>query len=170
MLPAPSEPCVSRREVLRLIEAGRLLARTREKKLSDDYKVQISGDLGNGMFVLRGDSVADIVLQSQALKENLDAIYENLAVAKQVVMVKEVFNERKGYNKGGSGGSGGGGGSYQKSSAPAAQTTTTPDGGLSCQHGPMKAFDFKGADGKQVKGHNCPLPKGTDGRCKAVMG
>lgn len=135
--------------------------------MSDDYKVQISGDIGNGMFVLRGDSVAELVQMSKDLSNSIDEVYENLAKAKQVAMVKDVFSERKSFGK--SGGGAGGGGYNKGPAAPAAVTTQTPDGGLACAHGPMKAFDFTNAEGKRVAGHNCPLPKGTTGRCKAVM-
>lgn len=141
--------------------------------MADDYKIQISGDIGNAMFVLRGDTVEEVKAQAAALAEGVDEIYDNLNLVKQVSLLKEAFSERKGFGKGGasSGGNAGGGGYSGNSgggSTPAA-TSTAPDGTPSCAHGAMKAFNFKNAAGEQVSGYNCVLPKGTNGRCKAVM-
>jgi len=139
--------------------------------MADDYKVQISGDIGNAMIVLRGDTVAEVAAQAAALAESVDEIYDNLNLVKQVTLLKEAFSERKGFGKGGNGGNGSGyaGGAGSSSGGAARPATATPDGGHTCKHGAMKAFDFKNSEGKQVSGFNCPLPKGTDGRCKAVM-
>lgn len=140
--------------------------------MTDNYRVQISGDIGNAMFVLRAETVDELVQQSAELAAKVDEIYDNLNNVKQVALLKEAFAEKKGFgNKGGSGG----GSNYSKPSysgggAPAASSGgTTPDGAPTCAHGAMKAFNFTGSDGKPVSGHNCPLPKGADGRCKAKM-
>ena len=139
--------------------------------MAEDYRVQISGDIGNAMYVLRGDSVEELRKQAADLAAHADEIYDNLNLVKQISLLKEAFAEKKGFGKGGTGGgSGYSKPSYNGGGAPAAASGgTTPDGAPTCAHGAMKAFSFTGSDGKPVSGHNCPLPKGTDGRCKAKM-
>lgn len=120
---------------------------------AEGYKVQISGNIGNALFVLLGDDVAELEKHSEDLKEAYDRIAENLTVVQQVAMAKEVFSAKQS--------------NYQKSnqtptgsvaqpqeSKPAA--STAPAGPTpSCSHGEMVWKDFVSKAGNEVKGHFC---------------
>jgi hypothetical protein len=118
---------------------------------ADGYKVQISGNIGNGLFVLLGDSVAELVQQSADLAASADEIYENLVVVQQTVLAKEVFKS-KDWSK------------PAATAVPANQTAqqatqpkSTPAGpSVRCAHGDMQWKDFTSRAGKDIKGHFCP--------------
>jgi hypothetical protein len=120
--------------------------------MASDYKVQISGNIGNGLFVLLGDTVEELVQQSKELAAAADSIYENLTVVQQTVLAKEVFKSKD----------------WSKTPAAAPQTSvgsaaqpqkpvSAPAGpSVNCQHGEMVWKDFTSKAGKAIKGHFCP--------------
>lgn len=133
--------------------------------MSDNYKVMVSGNIGEGLYVLRGDNAAELVEQSKALADNLSEILENLGVAKQAVLAKEAFTAKKfAKDAAPAGAAKATGGSYNKG----ASVTDSPDGGKVCDHGAMKLLDYvKKTDGSRVHGYYCQAPRGGK-QCPAV--
>lgn len=126
--------------------------------------VQISGNIGNGYFILIGNNVAELEKHSLDLAEAFDRITENLTVVQQVVMAKEVFSKKES--------------AFQKTpaptgsvaqpqaSAPVQKASNVPAGPTpTCQHGEMVWFSRPKKDGTgQAEGHNCPNPD-RDAQC-----
>lgn len=127
----------------------------------NDSKVQLSGNIGAGYFILKADSVAELKQLAADWKANADEIYTLLGAVQQVTLVKEVFTEKQqgkpqgGYTpkaSGGSGGSGGGG-----NSGSGGKVRTAPDGSYVCDHGAATFLDYIKKDGSndRVHGHYC---------------
>lgn len=123
--------------------------------MADGYKVQISGNIGNGLFVLLGDSVAEVEKQSEDLKESYDRIAENLMTVKQISMAKEVFSGKPAFQDKPQN-TNSAAANPTSSARPAAQAAPQPPNGPNCNHGAMVWKDFVSKAGKDIKGHFCP--------------
>lgn len=133
--------------------------------MSEDYKVQVSGNMGEALIVLRGSNSQELLEQANDLAQNIDKIYDALTTAKQVTMVKEVFSAKKF----GGGASTGNTVNTPRAAAPAAnESKATPGGGFTCAHGAMKWLDYPKKDGSgHVKGHYCQAPRGAQ-KCTPI--
>lgn len=124
-----------------------------------DFKVSVTGSIGEGQYTFHGDTVAEVVQATADLAASMSEILDNLAVVKQAVLAKEVFTVKKfakdaAATKPAAGGSAGG---EFKDSAKA-----TPGGGFTCDHGAMKRLDYEKKDGSgRVQGYYCQAPRGT---------
>lgn len=134
--------------------------------MSEDYKVQISGNIGAGLFVLRGNNAAELLAQAKDLATEISSIYDVLGDVKQITTVKEVFAEKKSFNGGGAKPAAAGGG-YQNKPQAVDTATSDPDGGYTCKHGKMKFLDYTSAAGKEIKGFYCQAPRGATDKCAA---
>lgn len=129
--------------------------------MSEDYKIQLSGNMGEALVVIRGNNAQELVNEAQDLASKMAEIYEALTTVKQVTMVKEVFTAKK---FGGNSGAGSAAPAAARTATPASgsEAKATPGGGFTCDHGPMKWLDYAKADGSgHVKGHYCQAPRGA---------
>jgi hypothetical protein len=119
---------------------------------AEGYRVQISGNIGNALYVILGDDVAEVEKQAEDLKEAIDRIYESLAVVQQTVLAKEVFSAKQnGYQKTGPAVQ-----ADKPAQAAPQRAASNPAGPTpSCAHGEMEWKDFVSKQGKAIKGHFC---------------
>lgn len=116
--------------------------------------VQISGNIGNGYFILIGNNVAELEKHSLDLAEAFDRITENLTVVQQVVMAKEVFSKKESAFQKAPASTGSV--AQPQASAPAQKASSAPAGPApTCRHGEMLWKDFVSKAGNPVTGHFC---------------
>lgn len=124
-----------------------------------DFKVSITGSIGEGQYTFHGDTVAEVVQATADLAASISEILDNLAVVKQGVMAKEVFTVKK----------------FAKDAAPAAAkaapaqaTSEAPPGSKApnCDHGPMEYKSGVSKAGKAYKLWSCTSTERSE-QCKA---
>jgi len=130
-----------------------------------DFKVSVTGSIGEGQYTFHGDTVAEVVQATADLAASIGEILDNLAVVKQGVMAKDAFTVKK----------------VAKDAAPAAAKATSGAGGSStqaasvappgsiapsCDHGKMEFKSGTSKAGKAYKLWSCTSTDRAE-QCKA---
>lgn len=134
--------------------------------MSEFSKITMSGNIGEASFTLRGDTGVELVEQAKDLANSLDAVYEELAKAKQVVLAKEVFSSRQ--KPAGNGALAGAANASSKSAGASggAGNSTSKTSDRSCKHGPREYREGTSKAGKDYKAHFCTSTDRSD-QCAA---
>lgn len=124
--------------------------------MSEFSKLTMSGNIGEASFTLRGDSGEELIAQAADLAASLDAVYEELAKAKQVVLAKEVFSSR---SKPSGGFAQGAANSGTKASAPSGGSSGAFGHGKTCKHGEREYKEGVSKAGNAYKLYACTAPR-----------
>lgn len=144
---------------------------------------QLSGNIGNGYVIIKGDSVAEVERMAAEYAAASDRIADSLLTVQQVALVKDAFSEKAGFSKGGGapaakpaysgGGAAKAAGSFNRPASSggggaAGQVANGPDGNPTCPHG-VKKLDYKKKDADQTRVHGwyCQS-KDRAQQCKAL--
>jgi hypothetical protein len=118
--------------------------------VSEEYNLQVSGQVLGDLVVVRGATAEDLAANLRGLAEQADDIVTAWADFKTAAVAKGVFTGNAvGGNKGGK---------------AAASTAASSNGGPPrCKHGDMKDL----SDKNYKSTHYCPAPRGEE-QCKPV--
>lgn len=137
----------------------------------NESKVQLSGNIGAGYFILKADSVAELKQLASDWKEQADEIYTLLGAVQQVTLVKEVFSEKQNNKpQGGFAPKAAGGAPAAGGANTGGKVRQAPDGKYICDHGAATELDYikKDGSGDRVNGFYCGSKDRNIKKCAPV--